>query len=100
MIFFFFLVTAFEEAKDISKLTLEELSSFLLAHEPRVLIYCERPKDKALFMKWKSSIGENWSSSCGRGRGYSRGKGRNLSRGRGRVYVPRSEVNVRDTKTT
>lgn len=80
-----FVVTVIEEARDIEKLTLDELSGSLQAYEPRVLRYSERPEEKTLFARGNSRDTEEWEASYGRGRGGPmRGRWRSNSRGRGR----------------
>lgn len=79
------MVTAIEEERDIAKLSLEELSGSLQAHEPKVLRSNEKPEEKAFYAKGNLRDVENLEDTYGRGRGGTmRGRGRNNSRGRGR----------------
>ncbi|XP_039133207.1 uncharacterized protein LOC120270254 [Dioscorea cayenensis subsp. rotundata] len=86
---------AMEESRDLSKLTLDELTGSLQAHEIRVNRSAGKVSEKALVMKAESSgpqakekctttSSAGWSPTRGRGRGFSRGRGRGRwSRGQG-----------------
>ena len=60
-------VVAIEEAKDLEKLTFDELMGSLLSHEARI----DKNKDSTLETTFKSQV----YISRGRGRGLSRGRG-------------------------
>ena len=66
-------VAAIEEAKDLEKMTVDELMGSLLLHEAMI----DRNKDSNLETSFKSQV----SISRGRGRGRSRGRGRGESYG-------------------
>lgn len=72
-------VVAIEEAKDITKMTLQELTSSLLAHKDRVNWSTARKvEEKVFYIKGEPSgmrDSEKWASR-GRGRDYSWGRGR------------------------
>ncbi|XP_039144812.1 uncharacterized protein LOC120282128 [Dioscorea cayenensis subsp. rotundata] len=83
---FNYVVAAIEEAKDISKMSLDELTSSLQAHEIRMENVGEKVEERAFHVKGESSGVQKWIPR-GRGRGVFHGRGR--GRGRGRVYVPK-----------
>ena len=60
-------VVAIEEAKDLAKMTVDELTGSLLSHEARI----DRNKDSTLETSFKSQV----YISRGRGIGRSRGRG-------------------------
>ncbi|XP_039115785.1 uncharacterized protein LOC120251274 [Dioscorea cayenensis subsp. rotundata] len=64
-----FVVAAIGEAKDLTKLTMDELAGSLQAHEALLLSQDDTVTDKALVMKEDSFDDENWSSTRSRGRG-------------------------------
>lgn len=63
------MVTAIEEERDIAKLSLEELSGSLQAHEPKVLRSNEKPEEKTFYAKGNLRDVENLEDTYGRGRG-------------------------------
>lgn len=88
------------ESKKLSKLTLDDLTSTLLAHEVKVNRASAKLGDKALVMKGDSSntnhnkgnsSGNSWREGRGRGRGYVRGRGKGPA-GRRRGSINRSQV--------
>ncbi|XP_039143999.1 uncharacterized protein LOC120281163 [Dioscorea cayenensis subsp. rotundata] len=81
-------ITSIEEARDVSKLSLNELSGSLLAHEARLNRFNDKSEDKAFYMKGDSSScnSSNYAGEAGfRGRSGFRGRGRNF-RGKGISY--------------
>ncbi|XP_039133272.1 uncharacterized protein LOC120270333 [Dioscorea cayenensis subsp. rotundata] len=76
-------VTSIEEAREISTLTLEDLSSSLQAHEERYNQFLEKQVERAFVMRGGASSGRN----------YSRGRGRSW-RGRGRGFDDQRSGNV------
>lgn len=70
---FVHVVTSVEEAKDISKLSLDELSGSLQAHEARFNQFSDRHEDRAFVMRGDPSGDRN----------FMRGR-RKIYRGRGR----------------
>lgn len=77
-------ITTIEEARDLDKLTLSELSGSLQAYEARFNRFSDSPADDRVFyMKGESSSGAD--SEGYRGRGFSRARGR-FMRGRGRSF--------------
>ncbi|XP_039137235.1 uncharacterized protein LOC120274764 [Dioscorea cayenensis subsp. rotundata] len=88
-----FIVAAIGEAKDLTKLTMDELAGSLQAHENLLLsqddvsvekVLVSNSEDKTLIMKGESTSSEDWHFNRGRGRSFSRGRGRNYGRSRGR----------------
>ena len=87
---YFFLVAAISEAKDLTKLTMDELSRSLQAHvslmfsqddNSEAQAFIIRPEASGVKQKGKTPVKENASLFKGRGRGVFRRRGR--SRGRG-----------------
>lgn len=79
------MVCAIEESKDIDALTVDELQSSLLVHEPKLK---RRVTDEQV-MKVEND------GKCGRGRGRGRGspvRGRGRGRGRGRNDFDKSSI--------
>lgn len=66
-------ITSIEEARDISKLILDDLSSSLQAHEARFNQFIEKQVDKSFVMKGETS--GDWNYARGRGRSW-KGRGR------------------------
>lgn len=48
-------ITSIEQARDVEKLPLNELSGSLQAHEARFHMFTNKPKYKILYMKGESS---------------------------------------------
>ncbi|XP_039134292.1 uncharacterized protein LOC120271680 [Dioscorea cayenensis subsp. rotundata] len=95
---FDFVVVAIKESKEISKLSLDDLTGTLLAHEVKVNRATARVSEKAMVIKGDSSStcsskggspGNSWSDARGRGRGGARWRGRGQG-GRGRNTEHRS----------
>lgn len=81
-------VTAIEESKDLSKLTMDEVSGSLLAHEARLVRQVDdttEKDEKALHIRGEVSRAKDHKKSSirGGGRGFSQGRfhGRGRSRG-------------------
>lgn len=85
---FNYVVTTIEEARDISKMSLDELTSSLQAHELRMENVGEKVEKRAFQVKGESSGVQKWIPR-GRGKDVSRGCGRGCGRGLGRMYVPK-----------
>ncbi|XP_039119057.1 uncharacterized protein LOC120255260 [Dioscorea cayenensis subsp. rotundata] len=99
-------VTSIEEARDVDKLSLNELSGSLQAYEARLNRFVDQPTNKVLYVKGEASTSsgsplesEDWSSDFYRGRGYARGRGRGF-RGRGRGYDAGGRGGMNNTKGT
>lgn len=99
---FDFVAVVIEETKDITTLTLDELSGSLQAHELRVNRSGVKVGERALHVKGEatgssynkgatSSSGNTWGESRGRGRPFARSRGRGRA-GRGRAFENKSNV--------
>lgn len=98
---FDYVAVALKESRDLLKLTLDELSCSLQAHEITVNRSSEKVSEKALHVKGESSAlnvkekGNSnghaaWNSTRGRERSFSRGRG--MSRGGNRSSESRSNI--------
>lgn len=78
-------VTAIEESRNITKLTLDELIGSLSSHEARLISQADQGDEKALHViNEPSTLKEaNRTPSRGRGRGSFRGTGRGRGKERG-----------------
>lgn len=109
---FDYVAVALKESRDLLKLTLDELSCSLQAHEITVNRSSEKVSEKALHVKGESSAlnvkekGNSnghaaWNSTRGRERSFSRGRG--MSRGGDRSSESRSNIqcfNCKNSATT
>ncbi|XP_039143213.1 uncharacterized protein LOC120280436 [Dioscorea cayenensis subsp. rotundata] len=88
-----YVAVAIEEAKDIAKMSMDELSGSLQAHEIRINRSSEKGTEKAFYMKGDASNPRDAERRTNRGgfRGSCRGRGR--SRGRGASPERRSSGN-------
>lgn len=76
-----FVVVVIEESKDIAKITLDELSGSLQAHEIRINKTLEKPIEKTFYMQGEASSSRDTDRQGNKG-GF-RGSGRGRGRGRG-----------------
>lgn len=82
---FDFVAVGIEEAKEISKFTLDDLSGTLQAHDVRMNCTLVKLGEKALHVKTEfistchskgGSSGSSWGNGKGRGRSFTHGRGR------------------------
>lgn len=77
-------VAAIEESKDLSNLTVDELSGSLHAHEARINRSAEKSEDKVFQVHGEIFNARDGDKTHGRGHGRSSFRGRGRGRGRGR----------------
>lgn len=85
-------VTSIEEARDVAKLSLNELIGSLQAHDTRFNMFNDKSEDRVFYMRGESSGGKNYIR--GRGRSF-RGRGRGVGGSRGGNHVDQRQFNQR-----
>lgn len=90
-------VIAIEESRDITKLTLDDITSSLQAHESRLISQVNQVEEKVLLVKGQFSTMKEGdrAPSIGRGRGFYRACG--PGRGRGKEEEPKQQDNEHRT---